>query len=188
MLTKEAPLCNPTQVTECIALKGMLQRTMKTRIKKHKARQESQGADFGKLLKECRTERALSLRALAKMTWMCYQHVYEMERGVRVCGAGPAERLSQALGLTGAKESQFLYAAADTCKSERIIKRSQNFPPVVLDALAAKLRDMGISADDIQRVEPAAADPRSSGMDLKIKLTSGDTYVVAVLVKRMAEE
>ena len=82
--------------------------------------------------------------------------------------ARAAKKLANALfGETDRPErDEFLYGAAATIKARGVIEDADLYPPAILDAVASRLRGMGIRDRDIFGVKPGpdAEDPDQAGM------------------------
>ncbi len=68
----------------------------------------------------------------------------------RVIGEYTARKIANALQLSGIELEEFIYAAINNC-SEKILESSKPYPAILLNLIACKLKESGITPEKISR-------------------------------------
>ena len=114
---------------------------------------------FGNKLNNLRTTRGLSSVELAHRANISEGLLSGLIHGQRVIGEYTANKIGNALQLTGIELEEFVYAAINNC-SEKILESSKKYPAELLNLIACELQALGILPDKISRCirKPAASD------------------------------
>ena len=139
---------------------------------------------LGSMLQKLRVGSVRTLRQLELESGVPNSVISAIETGKRRCGAAAAKKLANAFfGIYECPErSEFLYAAAATIKARGAVEDSQLYPPAVLDAVAAKLRRMGVRDRDILGAYVEDPSKNRDSRDLLIVLHGGRRLSVAVTI------
>jgi len=137
---------------------------------------------FGALLKAMREEASLTLRQLSGMSGVKHPIISAMEHGRRRCGPRAAEQLADSFfgPVQCANRKKFLYSAVSTLKPRGVTEDAQQFPPAILDCVAAELRGAGIRGDDIRDIYRPHETIDGHNHDLILLLKNGQKLAVNI--------
>ena len=105
---------------------------------------------LGETIYNLRTRRNLTVVDLADRADVPESLIYGVQTGSRTIGECSARKIGVALGLSGLELEKFILLALNNAK-RRVLKRYSRFPAEVLNLLAARLLDLGISPERITR-------------------------------------
>ena len=103
---------------------------------------------FGQVTQTLRTRLGLTVRELAERAHVPAPLVSGVQTGNRIVGENNARKLGTALDLTGQELEDFVLQALDSA-TDKVLVSSQNYPAILLNLVAAKLRATGITPEAI---------------------------------------
>ena len=114
---------------------------------------------FGNQLSVLKAGRGLTSAELAHRAGISEGLLSGLIHDQRVIGEYTANKIGNALQLTGNELEEFVYTAINGC-SEKVLQSSKNYPAELLNLIASELRTLGIFPEKISRCirKPAAKD------------------------------
>lgn len=142
---------------------------------------------FGALLKAMREDASLTLRQLSDMSGVKHPIISAMEHGRRRCGPRAAEQLADSFFGPDQCENRkiFLYSAVSTLKPRGVTEDARQFPPAILDCVAAELRGAGIRGNDIRDICRPHETIDGHSHDLVLILKNGQKLAVDITLKHL---
>ena len=101
---------------------------------------DPESTKFGELLRRLRQERGLSGSEMARRAKIQQPQYSDYEHGHRKIGSKIAEKLANALALTGDERSHFVHCALMTGRRPHVGESFQFYHPAILEAVAGRLR------------------------------------------------
>ena len=124
---------------------------------------------FGIKLNNLRTSRHLTSAELADRASVPPSLISGLQSGTRVVGEYTARKIGKALHLTGEELEDFIYLAINGC-SEKVLNASKAYPAILINLVASKLQEQGISPDEINQ---CVRRPKKNDADAALYLDNG---------------
>ena len=105
---------------------------------------------FGNKLNSLKTARGLSSAELARKAGISEGLLSGLIHDQRVIGEYTARKIGNALQLTGNESEEFIYSAINNC-SEKILESFKKYPAELINLVACKLQERGVTPDEISR-------------------------------------
>jgi transcriptional regulator with XRE-family HTH domain len=128
---------------------------------------------FGKILKQYRMQRELTLCQLGNQADMHFAHLNKIENGLLSCGALRAEKLARALNLKGTQRDTFLKSASSTVK--RKMKSDIQWIGPLIEKAATNAVQQYLSENQITK--------STHQHDIVITVADGRTYKINIKVQ-----
>ena len=104
---------------------------------------------FGRLLKQLRGQRGLTVRALAKLSGVSFVWITLVENGHKTIGLDTIEKLAKGFRLREPELTRFRLSGLALSQRSDLLKGSHRYGPTLNNALAIHLRRQGIRPTDI---------------------------------------
>ena len=129
---------------------------------------------FGNRLNKLKIARGLSSVELARKAGISEGLLSGLIHDQRVIGEYAAKKIGNALQLTGSELEEFVYAAINNC-SEKVLEASKHYPAELINLVASRLQESGITPDEINRCVR-----KEDGADAALTLKDGRQATISL--------